>query len=33
MDLLMLAIALGFMALTGGFVALCARLVEPESRR
>lgn len=29
----MVALALGFMALTGGFVALCARLVEPESKR
>jgi hypothetical protein len=33
MDILMVALALGFMALTGGFVVLCARLVEPESKR
>jgi hypothetical protein len=33
MDMLMLALALGFFALTGGFVALCKRLMEPESKR
>jgi hypothetical protein len=29
MDILMLALALGLLALTGGLVALCGRLAEP----
>ena len=29
----MLALTLGFLALTGGLVALCARLTEPEAGR
>jgi hypothetical protein len=33
MDILMLALALGFLALIGGLVALCGRLTEPEVGR
>jgi hypothetical protein len=33
MDVVMLAIALGFFLLTGGLVALCARLTDPEAGR
>ena len=29
----MLVLALGFLALSGGLVAMCARLTEPEARR